>query len=86
MDPFVWPETRKCSGATYPSPYPQRPRVEAARRAHGSDQTIPEFAVALGIAPRALRHWLRQAEADPGREEPGDLTTDEGRELRPPAR
>ncbi len=36
----------------------------------------------MGISSEALRHWLRRAEADEGRGQPGELTTDEREELR----
>ena len=48
----------------------------------GSDKSIPALAADLGISSEALRHWLRQAEADAGRGQPGELTTDEREELR----
>jgi len=52
------------------------------RLARGSDRSIPALAADLGVSSEALRHWLRQADADDGRGEPGDLTTDERAELR----
>jgi transposase len=36
----------------------------------------------LGRSSEALRHWLRQADANEGRGQPGDLTTDEREALR----
>ena len=66
---------------THP-PYPAEFRAEAVRLARGSDQSIPALAADLGVSSEALRHWLRQAEADAGRGQPGDLTTDERDELR----
>jgi transposase len=52
------------------------------RLARGSEQPIPALAADLGVSSEALRHWLRQADADEGRGQPGDLTTDEREELR----
>jgi transposase len=52
------------------------------RLARGSDQSIAALAADLGVSTEALRHWLRQADADDGRGQPGDLTTDEREELR----
>ena len=66
---------------THP-PYPAEFRAEAVRLARGSDRSIPALAADLGVSSEALRHWLRQAEADAGRGQPGDLTTDERDELR----
>jgi transposase-like protein len=63
-------------------PYPPEFRAEAVRLARDSDRSIPALAADLGVASEALRHWLRQADADAGRGQPGDLTTDEREELR----
>lgn len=63
-------------------PYPAEFRAEAVRLARGSDKSIPALAADLGISSEALRHWLRQAEADEGRGQPGELTSDEREELR----
>ena len=63
-------------------PYPPEFRAEAVRLARGSDKSIPALAADLGVSSEALRHWLRQADADEGRGPPGDLTTDEREELR----
>lgn len=63
-------------------PYPPEFRAEAVRLARGSDKAIPVLAAALGVSSEALRHWLRQADADAGHGQPGDLTSDEREELR----
>ncbi len=63
-------------------PYPAEFRAEAVRLARGSERSIPALATDLGVSPEALRKWLRQAEADAGRGQPGDLTTGEREELR----
>ena len=63
-------------------PYPPEFRAEAARLARGSDRSIPALAADLGVSPEALRHWLRQADADAGRGQPGVLTGDEREGLR----
>ncbi len=64
------------------APYPPEFRAEAVRLARGSDKSIPALAADLGISSEALRHWLRQEDADEGRGQPGELTTDEREELR----
>ncbi len=64
------------------SPYPPEFRAEAVRLARSSDRSIPALAADQGVSSEALRHWLRQADADAGRGQPGDLTTDEREELR----
>jgi len=66
---------------THP-PYPPAFRAEAVRLARGSDKSIPTLAADLGVSSEALRHWLRQADVDAGRGQPGELTTDERAELR----
>ena len=63
-------------------PYPPEFRAEAVRLARGSEQSIPALAADLGISSEALRHWLRRADADEGRGQPDELTTDEREELR----
>src|SRR5215210_2598743 len=63
-------------------PYPPEFRAEAVRLARGSDKSIPALAADLGVSAEALRHWLRQADADAGRGQPGALTTDEREEPR----
>ena len=63
-------------------PYPPEFRAEAVRLARGSEKSLPALAADLGVSSEALRHWLRQADADAGRGQPGDLTTDERDELR----
>jgi len=63
-------------------PYPPEFRAEAVQLARSSAKSIPALAVDLGISSEALRHWLRQADADAGRGQPGDLSTDERGELR----
>ena len=47
------------------------------RLARGSDRSIPVLAADLGVSAEALRSWLRQADTDAGRGQPGDLTSDE---------
>lgn len=64
------------------SPYPAEFKAEAVRLAQGSDRSIPVLAADLGVSSEALRHWLRQAEADAGRGQPAELTADEREELR----
>jgi transposase-like protein len=78
----MWPEKRRCPMPRTHPPYPAEFRAEAVRLARGSERSIPALATDLGVSPEALRKWLRQAEADEGRGQPGDLTTDEREELR----
>ena len=56
------------------------PRRCASREA--AIDSIPALAADLGVSSEALRHWLRQDDADAGRGQPGDLTPDERDELR----
>jgi len=63
-------------------PYPPEFRAEAVRLARGSDKSVPALAADLGVSSEALRHWLRRADVDEGRRQPGELTTDEREELR----
>ncbi len=63
-------------------PYPPEFRAEAVRLARGGDRSIPALAADLGVSSEALRHWLRQADADEDRGQPGELTSDEREELR----
>lgn len=63
-------------------PYPPECRAEAVRLARGSDTSLPALAADLGGSSEALRHWLRQDDADRGRGKPGDLTADERDALR----
>ena len=63
-------------------PYPPEFRAEAVRLARGSEKSLPALAADLGVSSEALRHWLRRADGDAGRGQPGELTTDEREELR----
>ena len=63
-------------------PYPPEFRAEAVRLARGSGKSILALAADLGVSSEALRHWLRRADADDGRVQPDELTTDEREELR----
>jgi transposase len=60
-------------------PYPPEFRAEAVRLARGSDKSIPVLAADLGGSSTAMRHWLRQADADAGRGQPGDRRPTNGR-------
>ncbi len=66
---------------THP-PYPPEFRAEAMRLARSSGKSLPALAADLGVSTEALRSWLRQDDADAGRGQPGELTTDEREELR----
>jgi len=60
-----------------PRPYPPEFRAEAVRVARGAEQSFPMLASDMGVSSEALRHWLRQADANEGRGQPGDLMTGE---------
>jgi putative transposase len=79
---MMWSAWRRCPMPRTHRPYPPEFRAEAVRLARGSEKSIPVLAADLGVSSEALRHWLRQADADEGRGQPGDLTTDERDELR----
>jgi len=64
------------------APYPPEFRAEAVRLARGNERSIPALAADLGVSSEALRHWLRQDDADAGRGQTDTLTTDEREELR----
>lgn len=63
-------------------PSPPAFRAGAARLARGSDTSLPALAADLGVSSAAVRHWLRQADADAGRGQPGALATAERDGLR----
>ncbi len=66
---------------THP-PYPPAFRAEAVELARSSGRGIPQLAQALGISEQALRGWMKRADIDAGRGQPGELTTGEREELR----
>ncbi len=66
---------------THP-PYPPECRTEAVRLARSRTKSLPALAADLGVSSAALRHWLRQDDADAGRGHADTLTTDEREELR----
>ena len=66
---------------THP-PYPPAFRGEAVELARTSGKGIPQLAQDLGISEQALRGWLKRADSDAGRGQPGDLTSAERDELR----
>ena len=66
---------------THP-PYPPAFRVEAVELARTSGKGIPQLAHELGISEQALRGWMKRADIDAGRGQPGELTTAEREELR----
>ena len=66
---------------THP-PYPPAFRAEAVELARSSGRGIPQLAQDLGISEQALRGWMKRADLDAGRGQPGELTTGEREELR----
>jgi len=58
-------------------PYPAGFKAEAVHLAQSSDKSIPALAAGPGVSSEALRHWLRQVDADSGRGQPDDLMADE---------
>jgi transposase len=61
-----------------PKKYPDELRERAVRLVFESGRPIAHVARDLGVHKEALRHWVRQAEADSGRRR--DLLTSEERE------
>jgi transposase-like protein len=57
-------------------------RAEAVTLARTSGKGIPQLAADLGISEQALRGWIKRADIDAGRGQPGELTTVEREELR----
>ncbi len=66
---------------THP-PYPPAFRAEAVELARTSGKGIPQLAHDLGVSEQALRGWIKRAQIDAGRGQPGELTTAEREELR----
>ncbi len=64
------------------APYPPIFRAEAVALVRTSGKGIPQLAHDLGISEQALRGWMKRADIDAGRGQPGDLTTNEREELR----
>jgi transposase len=64
-----------------PRKYSDELRERAVRLYFESDRPIAHVARDLGIHKEALRHWVRQAEADTGRRR-DRLTTSEREELK----
>jgi transposase-like protein len=56
-------------------------KAEAVRVVRESGKTVGAVARDLDLTETALREWVRQAEIDAGRGQPGALTTDERTEL-----
>jgi|SRR5947199_1316532 len=64
-----------------PRKYPDELRERAVRLVFESGRPIAQVARDLGVHKEALRHWVRQAEADAG-ERHDRLTTSERERLR----
>jgi len=64
------------------APYPPAFRAEAVALARASGKGLPQLARDRGVSAQALRGWVKRAEVDAGRGQPGELTTAEREELR----
>src|SRR4051794_6584833 len=73
---------KECTVAKTHAPDLPAFRAEAVALARTSGKGIPQLAHDLGISEQALRGWMKRADVDAGRGEPGDLTTAEREELR----
>ncbi len=62
-------------------PYPAAFRTEAIELVRAGGKPIAAVARDLGVSGETLRLWVRQAEVDAGRGQPGELTTTEREEL-----
>jgi transposase-like protein len=62
-------------------PYPEAFRREAIELVRASRKSIAQVARELGTSSETLRLWVRQAEIDAGRGQPGELTTSEREDL-----
>ena len=64
-----------------PGRYPEAFRAEAVELVRAGERSIPQIARDLGLNEQTLRNWVKRAEIDAGRGDPGELTTDERAEL-----
>ncbi len=64
-----------------PRCYPAAFRAEAVDLVRARERSLPQIARDLGINEQTLRNWVKRAEIDAGRGDPGALTTDERAEL-----
>ena len=64
-----------------PGRYPEAFRTEAVGLVRTGDRSIPQIARDLGLNEQTLRPWIKRAEIDAGRGDPGELTTDERAEF-----
>ena len=64
------------------APYLPAFRAEAVALARTSGKGIPQLAHDLGISEQPVRGWMKRADIDGGRGQPGELTTAEREELR----
>ena len=64
-------------------PYPREFRTRAVDLVRKTGKTVEEVPNDLGVSGQTLRNWIRQAEADAnaGKGQPGDLTTQEKIEI-----
>jgi transposase-like protein len=73
---------KECMVAKTHPAYPSAFRAEAVELARTSGKGVPQLARDLGISERALRGWIKRAEAAAGRGQLGELTTAEREERR----
>ena len=56
-------------------------KAQAVAMVRTGDRSISQIARDLDLTESSLRHWVRQAEVDEGLGKPGEMTSDEKREL-----
>ncbi|MCC3768832.1 transposase [Streptomyces sp. UNOC14_S4] len=69
-------------GSKYTKRYSAEFKRDAVALVDSSGKTVTEVARELGVSSESLRGWYRQARADRGQGQPGELTSEEREELR----
>ncbi|QIJ61112.1 transposase [Streptomyces sp. JB150] len=62
--------------------YTEECKGDAVELAPASDKTVTEVARDLGVSAEGLRGWVKQAKADRGQDQPGELTSAEREQLK----